>query len=121
MKLIGNLIVHILSNVVAILAAAYLITGFVFQGDFIALITTAAILTLINFIVRPVLKLLLGPLVVLTFGLFMIVINALTLYILDFLSDPLIIEGYLPLLVATILFSVVNAIINISAKSAYHR
>ena len=119
MKIFGNLIVHVFSNTVAILAGAYFITGFIFTGDFLTLIFTAGILTIINLVIRPVLKLFLGPLVVLTFGLFLVVINAATLYILDIVSTPLIIEGYLPLLIATVLFSVVNTIITISAKSAY--
>ena len=121
MKLLSNLIFHVFSNAIAILAAAYFIQGFLFTGDFVALLVAAAILTAINLVLRPILKLLLGPLIILTFGLFTIVINAATLYLLDILSDPLIIEGYIPLLFTTILFSVVNAIINISAKSTHRR
>jgi len=121
MRSLGSLIFHIFSNAVAILAAAYFIQDFSFTGDFVALIVAAAILTVINLVLRPILKLLFGPLILLTFGLFTIVINAVTLYLLDILSDPLIIEGYIPLLLATILFSVVNAVINISAKSTHRR
>jgi putative membrane protein len=121
MKLLGNLIFHIFSNAIAILAAAYFITGFVFTGDFVALLIAAAILTVINLILRPVLKLILGPIIVLTFGLFIIVLNAVTLYLLDFLSNPLIIEGYLPLLFATLLFSVVNGIITFAAKTTHRK
>lgn len=117
MKILSNLIIHIVGNAVAILAAAYLIPNFTWTGDFIALLIAALILTAINFILRPILKLLLGPLILLTFGLFIIVINAATLYILDILSDPLIIQGYIPLLLATLLFSVVNSLISFSAKS----
>lgn len=117
MKSLGSLIFHIFSNAIAILAAAYFITGFIFTGDFIALLIAAAILTAINLILRPILKLILGPIIIITFGLFIIVLNAVTLYFLDFLSGPLIIEGLLPLLFATLLFSVVNGIISFSAKS----
>lgn len=117
MRFIRNIIFQIVSNVIAILIAARFIDGFAFSGDFIALITTAAILTAINSILRPVLKLLFGPLIVLTFGLFALLINAATLYLLDILSEPLIIQGYLPLLIATFLFGVVNAVISFSAKS----
>jgi putative membrane protein len=120
-KLLGNIIYHVFSNAVAILAAAHFISGFVFGGDFIALIVAAAILTAINLILRPILKLILGPIIILTFGLFIIVLNALTLYLLDFLSAPLIIEGFVPLLFATLLFSVVNGIITFAAKTTYRK
>ena len=117
MKLLGNLILHVIGNAIAILAAAYFIPNFIWTGDFQALLIAATILTAINFVLRPILKLLLGPLILLTFGLFILVINAGTLYILDILSDPLIIQGYIPLLLATLLFSVVNSLISFSAKS----
>ncbi len=120
MKFIRSIIFHIFSNAIAILAAAYFISGFSFSGDFIALSIAAAILTGINLILRPILRLLLGPLIILTFGLFTIIINAVTLYLLDILSDPLIIEGYISLLIATILFSIINAIVNFSARSTHH-
>lgn len=121
MKLLGNLIFHIFSNIIAILAAAHFIKGFVFTGDFIALIITATILTAINLILRPILKLLLGPLIILTFGLFIIVLNIATLYLLDILSEPLIIQEPISLLLATLLFSVVNGIITFSAKTTYRK
>lgn len=121
MKILGNLIFHVFSNAVAILAAAYLITGFTFTGDFTALLVAAAILTAINLVLRPILKLLLGPLIILTFGLFIIVLNAITLYLLDILSGPLIIEGLIPLLLATLLFSVINGLIAFAAKTTHRK
>lgn len=121
MKLLGNLIFHIFSNAIAILAAAYFISGFVFSGDFIALLIAAAILTLINLTLRPIFKLILGPIIILTFGLFIIVLNAAALFVLDFLSAPLIIEGFIPLLLATLLFSVVNGLITSAAKATHRK
>ncbi len=117
MGFLGNIILHVFSNAIAILAAVYFITGFSFTGDFIALLIAAAILTFINLILRPILKLILGPFIVLTLGLFLIVLNAITLYLLDILSNPLTIDGYSPLLLATLLFSIVNGLIGFSARS----
>lgn len=119
MKLIAKFIFHIFSNAVAIYAAAYFIGGFSFIGGVIELIVTSAILTLINLLLKPVLKLILGPFIVFTFGLFVIVINAITLYILDIVSQPLTIQGYLPLLYASLLIGVINLIINVSGGLAY--
>lgn len=121
MKLIGGFIFHVFSNTIAILAAAYFVTGFIFKGNFIDLMIVAGILTIINIFIRPILKLILGPLIVLTFGLFTIVINAVILYLLDIFSKPLIIEGYLPLLWATLITAAVNFLINLSAKFLYRK
>lgn len=121
MKLIARLIFHIFSNAVALYAAAHFIGGFLFVGNIIELVVAAAILTLINLLLKPILKLLLGPLIVLTFGLFVIVINAITLYILDIISQPLTIQGYLPLIYASLLIGLINLIINTGGKLAYRK
>lgn len=116
MKLIGRLIFHVFTNAIALLAAAYFVAGFTVSGDVAALAIAAVILTAINTFIRTVLKLLLGPLVILTFGLFTIVINALSLYLLDLWSPAITIQGYLPLLLGTLIVSAVNALIGLSAK-----
>lgn len=119
MKLIGKFVFQIFSNAVALFAASKLIPGFIFTGSIGELAVAALILTLINMTVRPVLKLFFGPVIVLTLGLFLIVVNALTLFILDIVSSPLTIQGYLPLLEASVLVSVVNFVIGVSGKLAF--
>jgi putative membrane protein len=119
MKLIGGLIFIVFSNAIALLAAAEFILGFTFTGGFIDLVIAAGVLTLANTLLRPILKLFFGPLIVLTFGFFAIAINAVILYILDILIDPLIIDGYIPLLWATLIIALVNFLINLSAKFLY--
>lgn len=122
MKLINIFIFQIFSNAVAILAAAHFIKeGFIFNGGFKDLLLTALILSVANIFLKPLLKLFLGPFIILTFGLFLIVINALILYLLDILSQPLIINGYLPLLLGAIIISLVNFIINLAAKNLYQK
>lgn len=119
MKLVWKLIFSVFSNSIALYAAAYFITGFNFSGDFVQLIIAGAILSVINTFIRPVLKLVLGPLIVLTLGLFIIVVNAATLFILDIFSQPLTIQGYIPLLYASLLVGFVNFIISTSGKFLY--
>ncbi len=119
MKALGRIVFSVFSNTIAIFATDHLVAGFTFEGTFIDLIGAAAILTAINVFVRPVLKLLLGPLVILTLGLFVVVINALTLYILDIVITGLTIQGYLPLLIATLIVGAVNTAIHLSAKLAH--
>ncbi|MEK7465694.1 MAG: phage holin family protein [Patescibacteria group bacterium] len=121
MGFIGKIVSHILSNMLALYAAAYLVTGFQLEGGFVPLFTTAAILTLINMFIRPVVKLLSGPFIMLTLGLFTIVVNALMLFILDKLSDPLTITGYVPLLLGTLIIGVVNLLFGFGAKTVHQK
>ncbi|MEK7464235.1 MAG: phage holin family protein [Patescibacteria group bacterium] len=116
MRFLGGLILHTASNAIAILAASYFIAGFLWDGNFVELLVSSAILTAINMFLKPVLKLFLGPLVALTFGLFIIVINAITLYLLDIFVKPLTIQGYTTLLLTTLLFSAISILINFGAK-----
>ncbi len=118
-KLLGEFIFHIFSNTIALFAAVNFVAGFTFQGDFTAMLIAAAILTVINLLVKPILKLFFGPLILLTFGLFSIVINAITLAILDFFSTPLTIQGYVPLLYGTLIVTAVNLTLALAGKWIY--
>ncbi|MDO8752111.1 MAG: phage holin family protein [Candidatus Wolfebacteria bacterium] len=117
MRLFSNLILHLAANTLAILAADYFIKDFSFTGNFKELFVTAAIFTSINIFIRPIIKFILAPFIILTLGLLSVVINAAFLYILDILRDSLTIEGYIPLLLATLLISLINIVVSLSAKA----
>ncbi len=117
MKFIAHFILQIFANISAILAANYFIKGFSFSGDFKELALAGAILGGINLLVKPILRLALGPLIILTFGLFTIVINMFILYLATlFVPSVEIILG-LPLLYASLIISFSNFIIHFAAKS----
>lgn len=125
MKLIGRFIFHVFSNGIAILIAANLVVGFVFNGDLYGLAIAAVVLSIINTFIRPIVKMVLGPILVLTFGLFIIVINAISIFLVPYLlnalgfGSPIVIQGYLPLLFATLIISAVNLIVGFAAKMGY--
>lgn len=116
MRLIGLFIFQIFSNITALLIASNFINGFILQGNFLDVIKLGFFLTLINIFLRPILKLIFGPFIIITFGLFIIVLNCFIIYLLDFFNENLIIEGYLPLILSTLIISFVNLIINFSSK-----
>lgn len=66
--------------------AVWLIDGFDFTGEWWQFLIAAAILGIANVIVRPILRLLSLPLILLTLGLFLIVVNALVLQFVVWLS-----------------------------------
>ncbi len=108
---------HTVANVIALWLATRYITGFVFTGSLQDLLIAGLVFTLINTFIKPIIKFMLGPFVVLTFGLLTIVINAAMLYLLDLWSPALTIQGYAPLLWSTLLVAVVNLIIGLGVKT----
>lgn len=121
MKTLGKLIILTAANTIAILAAAEFIVGFSFTGNFVALLITAVCLTAVQIFIRPLLSLIFGPLILLSFGLFSIIINAGLLFILDIVSPELTIQGYLPLLFTTLLVSVVHIVIDKGGNWGYKK
>ena len=70
-----KLILRVLVNALALGAAELLVDG-IRAGGFRSLLLTALVFGVLNALVRPVLKLLSCPLLVLTLGLFTLVLNA---------------------------------------------
>jgi len=112
MKFIAQIIV----NALAIFLAAYLVPGIVFEGNILTLIIAGLILGLINFFIRPVLRFLTAPLIALTLGLFLIVINIGLLWLLEYLVKELTIAGFWAYFWGVIIISGVNIIFNLGKK-----
>ena len=72
---------------VGVWLAVQLVDGLEFNGTWVALIAIAVILAVVNALVRPVVSLLSLPLVLLTLGLFLLVINALMLGLTVWFSE----------------------------------
>jgi putative membrane protein len=87
------------TNAVALAAAAWLLAGIRFTGatsgsaelgdKLVPLVVVAAILGVITSVVKPVLKVLSLPFILLTLGLFLLVINALLLLLTGWVADGL--------------------------------
>ena len=101
-------IVQILVNALAIFLADYLVSGIVFQGDILTLIIAGLLLGLINFIIRPILKLISAPLIILSLGLFTIVINMGLLWLLENFIPELTITGIWSYFWGVLIISVIN-------------
>lgn len=81
-----SLLMHWAFNAAALWVAAYFITGLDFNGTLLELILVAAVFGLVNSLLRPLLTVLTCPLIVLTLGIFTLVINAVMLMITGWLS-----------------------------------
>lgn len=109
-KFISRFIVLILINTLALYAADRLIDGFAVSQNLSELLTAGLGLTLFNLVLLPFLKIIFSPLIFLTFGLVGFFINALALYLLANMFKTVIIDGFIPLLLATLVIGIINAI-----------
>jgi putative membrane protein len=78
-------LLQIVLNGIAVLVAAYLVPGIVYTGSLPALLLVGLVVGLVNLIVKPIVTLLSLPLIVLTLGLFYLLINGLMLYVASWL------------------------------------
>jgi len=101
-------IAQIITNGLAIFLADYLVPGFIFQGDIITLFIAGLLLGLINFFIRPILKLISAPLIVITLGLFLIIINIALLWLLEYFVPELTIVGFWAYFWGVFIISAVN-------------
>ncbi len=103
----------------ALFVAARLVPGIEVAGTgWIAYAAMAAVLGLVNSVVRPILKLLTCPLIILTLGIFTLVINAVTLLlssaIVNWLDLDIVfaVNGFWPAFWGALIVSIVTAILS---------
>jgi len=89
-----RLLLRWLINAVALYVAAELVPGIQTDGGWQVLLFMALIFGLVNALVRPILKFLTCPLIMLTLGLFTLVINALMLQLASWLGRQLALGFY---------------------------
>jgi len=117
----------VLVTALGIWVAVAIVPGLNFTGSWVVFAAVALILSLVNAIVKPILKLLSLPFVVATFGLFLLVINAvmlqLTLWIaspnaldLGLTSDGFFWSTFLGAVVISVVQMIVNAFLDTDAK-----
>jgi putative membrane protein len=82
-----SLLLHWLLDAAALWVAAWLLPGLDFTGTIVQLLLVAAVFGIVNSLIRPILTVLTCPLIVITLGLFTLVINALMLLLTGALSE----------------------------------
>ena len=80
----NNFIIRLLINIVGLYLAVFLIPGVKLASDqWVSFVWLALIFGFLNALVRPLLKLLTCPLIILTLGLGTLVLNTAMLYLLE--------------------------------------
>lgn len=106
-----GVIIGLFSNVLALYLANLWVPGFVVLGGWKGYLIGGLALGLLNILVRPILKLIAFPLVLVSLGLFLIVINAIILWLAAQITGYITIDSYVALLWATLLIAIVNFVI----------
>lgn len=120
--MIRRIITALLANAAGLIAAAYFVAGFnidlTSQEKFIAFAALVGVFTFVTLIVRPLIKLVLTPLIILTFGLFNLVITGGLLFIVDKYSQNITISGLPALVYGTLILTAVNVIFRIGERTS---
>ncbi len=109
----GRFLASLLANAVALAVCVALIPGVhVVNQDIWTYLVIALIFGLVNAIIRPLVALLSCPLVLVTVGLFILVINGLMLRLTAALSGGRFeVDGWIPAIIAGIVMGLLSTII----------
>ncbi|MDA7418360.1 phage holin family protein [Xenophilus arseniciresistens] len=106
-----RLIIQWLLSALALLAVTYLYSG-VRVDSFTSALIAAAVIGLLNMVVRPILVVLTLPVTVVTLGLFLFVINALMFWSASGLLGGFHVDGFWAALLGSLIYSLLNLLID---------
>ncbi len=105
------MLISILVNAVSVFLASYVLRGVMVNNFWTALIV-AVLLAIINAVIKPILIFLTIPITILTLGLFILVINALLLMLIDALLEGLKIKNFGWAVLFGIVLSIINGLLS---------
>lgn len=101
--MIFRILLQIAAGIFGLWLAWQFVPQVFFNGDIKILVAAGMVLGLVNYFIKPILKLITLPLRILTLGLFGIVINVLLVELVDILFKELSINGIVALLLTTLI------------------
>ncbi len=110
--MIISFLLHIIANAVAIVAAAWIVPNVFYQYEFLSLVKIAVMLAIANSLVKPVLKIVFSPLILITLGLFTLLINIFLIWLVVYFSPELSIVGFTAYFLVMIIVSFLNFIVS---------
>jgi putative membrane protein len=117
LQTLRRVVLQWLITTLAVFAAMYLVPGITFDGPGWQLGIIAMIFSVINQLLKPILLLMTCPMVVLTLGLFTVVINAIllliTAYFADFLGINFAIDTFTTAIFGALVVSFTTLVLNL--------
>jgi putative membrane protein len=118
-------IVRLLVNAAALFIAAWIVPGIRHDGSLVGLLLVALIFGIVNSLLRPLLTILTCPLILLTLGLFSLVINAVLLRLTGWLSEQwglgFQVDGFWPAFLGGLIVSLVSVLLSLTADKERNR
>jgi putative membrane protein len=99
-------------NTVALFVATWLLSGLSYGSDWWALLVAGLVFTLVNFFLKPVLTVLSIPFIIVTLGIFYLLINVFMLYLTHWIVPQFTIASFWWAVLAAIIVSAVNGILH---------
>ncbi len=113
-------LIRLLINAAALWAATRIVPGVTHDGTALALFAVALVFGLLNALLRPLLAFLSCPLLILTLGLFTLVINAVILWLTSAVSGSLGIgfhvDGFWAAFLGALVVSIVSILLSIFVR-----
>jgi len=104
-----KLFIRWLINTFGILFAAYIVKG-IYVEDVVTAIVAAAVLGIMNLLIRPILLILTLPLNILTLGLFTLFLNGFIFYFIGNLVKGMAVANFWSAFIGALIVSIVNAV-----------
>ena len=107
---------RLLVNAAALWVATRLVPGVSYSGGWLSFLAVSVVFGVVNAFIRPVAKFLTFPLIIVTLGIFALVVNGLMLWLTSWLSTGLgfqfHVEGCLAAILGALVVSVVSALLS---------
>jgi putative membrane protein len=122
-----RLLVRLAINALALWAAVTVVPGLEYVGEGGSLFLIALIFGVVNAMVRPLLLFLTCPLIILTLGIFVLVINGIMLSLTIFLAGPELLDlglsstGFWATFMGALVISLVSGVMNVFVKDERER
>lgn len=111
-----GLVLRLLLNAAALWVAVRIVSGITYQGTWMGFLGVALVFGIVNTIVKPLLTFFSFPVILLTLGLFYLVVNALALWITAGISGSLglgfRVDGFGAAFFGALLVSLVNLVLS---------
>lgn len=116
-----TLLLKVLVNAAALWAATRLVSGITYEGEWPGFLLVALVFGVVNAAVRPVVLLFSIPLLLLTLGLFTLVVNGFMLWLTSALSNALglgfHVGGFWPAFFGALVVSFVSMLLSLLIKA----
>ena len=107
----GGIIRNLVINTISVYFVSLLLKRGIIVDSFLTALIVAVVMSVLNVTLKPLLIFITIPLTLVTFGLFLLVVNVLTLYAADYLVDGFEIAGFWWAIAFSLLVSFVNSVL----------